>query len=88
MCKLWKGGFRPRKTGPCFPIAVNACRTHGGHFTVYPTGFVPYARERNAPVDDAGHVVKEAEVTPAREAWRGTIFPRSHRGRRGYAVAH
>jgi hypothetical protein len=87
LCSLRKGGFRPRKTGPCFPIGVSACRTHRRHFTVYPPGFVPYARERYAPLDNAGQAVKEAEVTPVREAWRGTIFPRCPRGQRGKAVA-
>jgi hypothetical protein len=87
VCKLRKVGFRPRKTGPCHPIAVIVCRIHGGHFTVYPPGFAPYARERHAPLDTAGQAVKEVEVTPAREAWRETMFPRSHRSQRRNAVA-
>ena len=87
VCRLRKSGFRPRKTGPCYPIAVSGCGTHDRYFTVYPPGFEPYARERHAPVDNAGQVVKEVEVTPAREAWRGTIFPRPHRGERGQSLA-
>lgn len=37
---------RERKTGPCHPLVVVTCETHGRFFTIYPPGFGPYVRKR------------------------------------------
>lgn len=49
---------RRRKTGPGFPLFVVECRTHGGTFTVYPPGHVPYGRVAVAPVDAEGRPIR------------------------------
>jgi hypothetical protein len=49
--------YRERKTGPEFPIAVLACSTHDIGFTLYPSGHVPYGRERVVAVTPAGELV-------------------------------
>jgi len=56
--------LRERKTGPGHPLFVVTCKTHGGYFTIYPPGFVPWARRR-LPCAEVG--VQEA---PALEAVR------------------
>ena len=43
-CRVLFNFWRSRTTGPCFPLAVLRCTTHGCSFTVYPHGYVPYAR--------------------------------------------
>ncbi len=61
---------RRRKTGPGFPLFVVECRTHGGTFTVYPPGHVPYGRVAVAPVDAEGrpiHAVGESATKTASE---------------------
>ena len=49
-CDIRVHHFRPRSTGPCFPLTVLQCRTHEHGFTLYPPGYVPYARVAVAPV--------------------------------------
>jgi hypothetical protein len=43
-CVILVHSLRQRKTGPTHPLAVCRCLTHDIAFTVYPPGFVPYAR--------------------------------------------
>lgn len=43
-CVIPVHSLRERKTGPTHPLAVCRCLTHDIAFTVYPPGFVPYAR--------------------------------------------
>lgn len=43
-CKIQLKEYRYRKTGPDIPLSVFECLTHGIVFTVYPTGYTPYAR--------------------------------------------
>lgn len=50
--------MRGRKTGPCFPIAVVECVTHHVRFTLYPSGHIPYGRDRVAPVTPDGQVLR------------------------------
>ena len=73
-CKLTRHSFRDRKTGPRFALRILHCATHRRHFTVYPSGHVPYGREAVAPVDERGQI-----VVPEEEAacWQATIFCRS-----------
>lgn len=49
-CQIVKHSWRPRKTGPGHPVAILQCLMHGRYFTVYPSGHVPYGRQRIAPV--------------------------------------
>lgn len=71
---------RARKTGPCVPVAVLACATHGRRFTLYPCGHVPYGREAVAPVGLDGKALiaaSSAPTSPAEELcapWRQTRF--------------
>lgn len=44
-CRVFVDHFRPRATGPCFPVMVPRCRVHGHAFTVYPPGHTPYGRQ-------------------------------------------
>lgn len=57
---------RPRKTGPCIPVAVLECSTHGRHFTLYPCGHVPYGREAVAPVGLDGRALSAASPATAK----------------------
>lgn len=60
VCGVGFDHFRPRKTGPCVPVVVLACATHGIHFTLYPSGHVPYGRESVAPVSLDGQALATA----------------------------
>jgi len=80
-CCITLDYHRPRKTGPCIPVAVLECTTHERHFTVYPCGHVPYGREAVAPVGLDGRVLSaaspataEAEEPEPRPLWRQTRF--------------
>jgi len=73
--------LRGRKTGPCVPVTVLACATHGRHFTLYPCGHVPYGRESVAPVGLDGQrllTTATASATATAEEpcalWRQTRF--------------
>lgn len=71
-CVLWVHHMRERKTGPCFPVTVVECGTHGVSFTLYPPGHVPYGRARVAAVaPDGGAIV---DGPGGAEAFEGTIF--------------
>ena len=70
-CELVHGDWRPRKTGPCFPIEVLRCGVHGRRFTVYPPGYRPYSRRALAPVDPRGELVLEGGGDVD---WSSTLF--------------
>ncbi len=53
-CRLFLDHWRLRKTGPCFPLSVMRCRTHEATFTLYPPGYIPWGREKWAPVAPDG----------------------------------
>ena len=71
-CVLWVDHLRERKTGPCIPLTVLACGTHGVCFTVYPPGHVPYGRTRVAPVALDGKAI--VDRPSGTEGFEGTIF--------------
>lgn len=48
-CNTGIHGWRVRKQGPAHALAVVACKAHKRYCTVYPPGWVPYARERLWP---------------------------------------
>jgi hypothetical protein len=77
-CSITRHDVRERKTGPCFPLAVLRCRTHGHAFTLYPLGHVPYGRVAIAPVSCDGEPVMSAEADGSRPrqelGWATTIF--------------
>ena len=79
-CSVGFDHHRPRKTGPCIPVAVLKCATHEGRFTLYPCGHVPYGREAVAPVGLDGKALTMATAAPGEAAeepyapWRQTRF--------------
>lgn len=73
-CRLSIDHHRTRKTGPEFPLAVLRCRPHDRRaFTAYPPGYVPYGRQRIAPVAVDGSAVL-VESTGGVEAYTSTAF--------------
>ena len=70
-CHLVVDHHRPRKTGPCFPLAVLRCTTHGRAFTLYPPGHVPYGRRAIAPVAADGSLVRADDLDEARPRGAG-----------------
>ena len=91
-CRVVIDHHRRRKTGPEFPLAVLRCGRHGRRaFTAYPPGYVPYGRQRMAPVAVDGSVVQvegSDGIEPyaatafgaAIDAARGRAWPREGRG--------
>lgn len=77
-CAVGLDHHRARKTGPCTPVAVLACATHGRRFTLYPCGHLPYGRESVAPVGLDGKALSAASTTSHAEArcapWQQTRF--------------
>jgi hypothetical protein len=71
-CDVVRQSWRPRKTGPCFPLLVMRCREHGRSFSVYPPGHVPYGRRALARVAFDGAAIVDAAggAKPA----DGTLF--------------
>jgi len=69
-CRLGVHHLRDRKTGPCFPLTVVQCHTHGKAFTLYPPGHVPYGRKPIAPVAPDGSWPGRCEA----EVFEGTVF--------------
>jgi hypothetical protein len=74
-CDVRPHFLRPRKTGPCFPLTVARCHTHGCSFTLYPPAFGPYLR---APViglsPDGTAPVTKARDRGGLEEFEGTLF--------------
>jgi hypothetical protein len=78
-CRICIDYRRERKTGPEFPIAVLACSTHDLGFTLYPSGHVPYGRERVVAVTPAGDPVAAttksvSDKETATPDWTSTRF--------------
>ena len=87
---VWLDHYRPRKTGPCHPLAVCRCSLCRSAFTLYPPGFVPYGRRSIVAVaSDGSPLVREAEPPadhqPVRlpEVFEGTIFDAAQDAARG-----
>lgn len=70
-CLVWVDHVRARSTGPCFPLTVATCGTHGLAFTLYPPGHVPYGRTVMAPVTPDGRASLGAA---GGEPFGGTFF--------------
>lgn len=82
-CRLRADHWRPRKTGPRFPLCVVRCMTHGRSFTLYPPGHVPYGRVAIVPVACDGQVLRDEEGDAL--AWDVTIFRAAADATRGIA---
>ena len=67
-CRLRVHHVRERSTGPCFPLTVVRCETHGRAFTLYPPGHVPYGRVALVALAPNGEAVRGAEP------FAGTLF--------------
>lgn len=59
-CSVGKHSRRERASGPGFALVVAVCRAHARYFTLYPPGWVPYAR---VPV-----------ARPRCKGWQRTLF--------------
>ena len=87
-CSLKVDHFRPRKTGPCHPVAVARCSVHEVAFTLYPPGHVPYGSRPVLPVGLSGELLSrslddtmfEAAADAARGAPGARSTPRGDEG--------
>lgn len=74
-CDVVLHTLRVRKAGPGHPLAVCRCHAHGASFSVYPPGFVPYARR--ALLDTPGPPAPAVSFAAvATEAATGTAWDR------------
>lgn len=72
-CHLFIDHFRPRKTGPRFPLAVVGCRDHpDGRYTLYPPGHFPYGREAIVPCSPSGEL--QLEASAGEPLWEAALF--------------
>ena len=72
-CAISKHDWRSRKTGPGFPLRILHCRTHSRYFTVYPSGFTPYGRQRLALLDSDARL-KTTDAAALSSRWERTVF--------------
>ena len=70
-CSIHIERWRVRICGIPFPIAGMHCVTHDGSFTIYPPGWVPYARSLLLLVDHNGHILEAKEKA---SRWGETVF--------------
>jgi hypothetical protein len=72
-CSLWIDHYRPRKTGPGFPLAVVGCSSHPfGRFTLYPPGHLRYGRQPVVPCHPSGGLLTDPDT--AQPVWQETLF--------------
>lgn len=81
-CKLSVDHRRERCTGPCFPLTVMRCRSHGRGFTLYPPGHVPYGRVGLLAVAPDGSRARDDDRM---ERFEGTFFAASLDAAKGRA---
>lgn len=85
-CRLRVHHVRERSTGPCFPLTVVRCTTHGRAFTLYPPGHVPYSRVALVRLAPSGEAVRDTEpfsgtlFEAARDAAQRVAWPRESPG--------
>lgn len=80
-CSLRIDHYRPRKTGPCFPLAVVGCSTHGaGRYTLYPPGHYRYGREAVVLCSPSGPLLRDEAGQPV---WQETLFAAAADASRG-----
>jgi len=74
-CDVRRHFRRQRKTGPCFPLTVARCHTHGCSFTLYPPAFGPYQRAPLLQLAPDGTAPRpEKKNCEGLEAFEGTLF--------------
>lgn len=68
--------YRPRKTGPQFPVAVVGCSVHAGPcYTLYPPGHIPYGRQAAVACSPSGPLLADRKPGRTREPlWEATLF--------------
>ena len=72
-CSLFVHHYRPRKTGPGFPVAVVGCRRHPIQcFTLYPPGHVRYGRQAIVSCSPSGPLLPDPDT--GQPVWRDTLF--------------
>jgi len=83
-CRLAIDHHRKRKTGPCHPLTVVACRTHRCRFTLYPAGYAPYLRQPvlqvapdGEPVAGVGDELADTLFEAAFDAKEGRAWARA-----------
>jgi len=76
-CSVSHHHWRQRKTGPCHPLEVARCRTHGRAFTLYPPGYRPYGRQAVVPLAPDGSRLlggEDASADPLEAELGGGMF--------------
>lgn len=72
-CALFINHYRPRKTGPGFPLAVVGCTCHPHRrFTLYPPGHIPYGRQAVVPCSPSGPLLRDG--ASGEPVWEATLF--------------
>lgn len=72
-CSLFVDHYRPRKTGPCFPLAVVGCCVHPGRrYTLYPPGHIPFGRQAAVSCSSTGPLLREGAT--GQPVWAATLF--------------
>ncbi len=72
-CSLSIDHYRPRKTGPGFPIAVVGCSRHPfGRFTLYPPGHIRYGRQPVVPCRPSSSLQQDPDT--GQPLWQETLF--------------
>lgn len=72
-CSLFVSHYRPRKTGPGFPLAVVGCTCHPhGRYTLYPPGHIPYGRQQVVPCSPSGPLLGDPDS--GQPPWQETVF--------------
>lgn len=68
--------YRPRKTGPRFPLAVVGCTVHGGcRYTLYPPGHIPYGRQAAVACSPSGSLLRERKTDRTwQPTWETTLL--------------
>ncbi len=72
-CSPFVDHYRPRKTGPGFPVAVVGCTRHPlGRYTLYPPGHIPYGRQAVVPCSPSGPLLRDPAT--GQLVWEDTLF--------------
>ena len=72
-CSVYIDHYRPRKTGPGFPLAVVGCTRHpASRYTLYPPGHVPHGRKAVVPCMPTGPLPQSR--ASGQPPWPATLF--------------
>lgn len=67
-CRVRLSGWRTRKCGPEHPLGIGGCRPHRRWFTLYPPGWMPFARK---PLVDQ---TPRGDLVGSENHWDHTLF--------------